>query len=155
MNWLEYLFQQFTPHGHCYAWTPDIHWMNALGDLGIFIAYVLIPIALMKIFYRYKEILKTFGTTLILFSAFLFACGITHLIDFLTIWLPSLYRVQGYERVFTAGVSLMTATVLWARKARGVKINAYTAQISATESAQITEISLPQVVFKHLNKPLK
>ena len=146
MKLLDYIFESWVPHGHCYNWTPDILWTNVLGDLGTFIAYVLIPIALMRIFYKYvREGLKPFGLVLILFSLFIFACGVTHLIDVITVWSPSWYRIQGYERIFTAVVSLTTAVVLWKRRSREVKINSY---LVKNKSVQITEIELPPVQLK-------
>lgn len=149
MNWLNYVFEIFTPHGHCYAWTPDILWMNALGDFGIFIAYTLISTALLLVYNKYKNILKPFRVILLLFALFIFACGITHLIDGLTIWIPSLYRIQGYERVLTAAVSLLTAGILWSKPTRQLKINTYILKKDETHSVQITEVELPRVEIKH------
>ena len=149
MNIIRYLFESFTPHGHCYAWTPDILWMNAIGDFGTFVAYTLISTALIKVYNKYKNIFKPFRVLLLLFAAFIFACGITHLIDGLTIWFPTLYRIQGYERLLTAAVSLLTAVLLWSSRTRSLKMNVYTIKKDRKTSVQITEVELPRVTIHH------
>lgn len=150
MNIFNYIFQSWTPHGHCYNWTPDVLWTNVTGDFGTFIAYILIPIALMRIFSKHvRDALKPFGLILILFSAFIFACGVSHLIDVITVWSASYYRIQGYERVFTAIVSLITAYILWKRRARLVRVNTY---LVKENSVQITEIELPPINVSKRNE---
>jgi hypothetical protein len=47
-----------------------------------------------------------------LFSAFIFACGMTHVFNIWTIWNPD-YYFEGVVKILTAGVSLLTAVVLW------------------------------------------
>lgn len=36
----------FMPHGHCFLWTPSLLRIMALADLGIALAYFVIPLVL-------------------------------------------------------------------------------------------------------------
>jgi hypothetical protein len=47
-----------------------------------------------------------------LFSAFIFACGITHVMDIGTIWQPG-DGLQALAKGANAGILLMTAMALW------------------------------------------
>lgn len=47
-----------------------------------------------------------------MFSAFIFACGTTHVLDIVNIWYP-LYRLNAAIMVLTAGVSIGAAVMLW------------------------------------------
>ena len=146
MKILDYILENWTPHGHCYNWTPDVLWMNVLGDAGTFIAYVLIPLALLRILKKYGSLLwKPFKYMIILFSAFIFLCGVSHFIDVFTVWSGALYRIQAYERIVTAVVSLLTAGALWSKKALQIKVNTY---LIRGDTIQITEIELPPMVVK-------
>jgi signal transduction histidine kinase/CheY-like chemotaxis protein len=53
-----------------------------------------------------------FSWVFVLFSAFIFACGTTHLISVWTIWHPD-YWLDASVKVLTAAVSVMTAIILW------------------------------------------
>lgn len=47
-----------------------------------------------------------------LFAAFIFACGITHIVDIWTIWVPT-YRLEGVLKVITGILSIGTAFVVY------------------------------------------
>jgi signal transduction histidine kinase len=53
-----------------------------------------------------------FGWVLGLFALFILACGTTHLISILVLWVPA-YGIEALVKVITAGVSIVTAIVLW------------------------------------------
>lgn len=56
-----------------------------------------------------------------LFSAFIFACGVTHVMDVWTIWRPD-YDIQTATKIITAAISLFTAVALWPMMPRLLKL---------------------------------
>ena len=47
-----------------------------------------------------------------MFGLFIITCGLTHFFDILSIWQPN-YWVNAFAKALTAGLSLVTAVVLW------------------------------------------
>lgn len=100
----------FMPHGHCYFWKPEILWSYVVSDSLIALAYYSIPLALIYFVHKRKDL--QFNWIFIMFSAFIFACGTTHLIDIWTIWEP-VYWIDVSAKGFTAAISITTAFMLW------------------------------------------
>jgi PAS domain S-box-containing protein len=101
---------RFTPHGFCLAWDPGLIWLLGLSDLLVAAAYFSIPAALV-VFARRRQDLA-FRPIFGLFAAFILACGSTHVMGAITLWVP-LYRLEAWINVITAGLSLATAVMLW------------------------------------------
>lgn len=101
---------RFMPHGHCYFWKPEILWSYVASDILIALAYYSIPIALIYFVHKRKDL--QFNWIFIMFSAFIFACGTTHLIDIWTIWEP-VYWLDVSAKGFTAIISIITSIMLW------------------------------------------
>ena len=99
----------FMPHGHCYFWDPFILWAHAISDGLIALSYFIIPIGLFYIFQKRKDL--EFSWVAILFGIFILSCGITHILDVVTIWDP-VYKIDAVARIFTAFASVSTAIVL-------------------------------------------
>jgi hypothetical protein len=99
----------FMPHGHSYLWTPLLLWAYVVSDSLIGVAYFSIPIALVYFIYKRSDL--KFNWIFMLFSAFIFACGSTHLFSIWTIWHPD-YWVDAAIKVLTALVSMMTSMAL-------------------------------------------
>ncbi len=70
--------ESFIPHGHCYLWQRNLVWLHILSDAFIALAYYSIPATLFY-FVRKRQDLP-FDWIFLLFSAFIVACGTTHLI---------------------------------------------------------------------------
>lgn len=94
------------PHGFCINWNPTLLAMHVGSDALIALAYFSIPISLLWISRRLS--LGKLQNFYYLFAAFILACGVTHVFGILTLWTP-LYLYQGYAKVFTAAVSIITA----------------------------------------------
>src|SRR3954454_17249407 len=103
-------FEEFMPHGMCILWRPDLLWLHAGSDALIALAYYSIPVALIYIVRRRKDLV--FPTVFILFGAFIFACGTTHVLGVWTIWHPD-YWVEGAVKAATAAISVVSAILLW------------------------------------------
>ena len=100
----------FMPHGHCYLWTPGILWLHVVSDLLIVASYYSIPLALIFFIRKRKDL--AFNWVFRLFAAFIFWCGTTHLMAVWVTWNPS-YWLDGSVKAITAGVSVVTAIMLW------------------------------------------
>jgi diguanylate cyclase (GGDEF)-like protein/PAS domain S-box-containing protein len=100
----------FMPHGHCYLWTPKLLWLYVVSDSVIALSYFSIPIAI-NYFVR-KRIDLEFNWVFVMFSLFIFFCGMTHLISILTIWEPA-YWLDASMKGLTAIASGITAVMLW------------------------------------------
>src|SRR5262249_42209973 len=111
MNSLEDWFRSagFMPHGFCYQWKPGLIWLHASSDFLIALAYFSIPIALIQFVRKRKDL--PFSWMFVCFGVFIAACGLTHLMDVWTLWIPW-YWISGGVKVITALASLPTAFFL-------------------------------------------
>jgi signal transduction histidine kinase len=111
LNFFSKLFEMdFMPHGMCYFWRPDVLWLNVVSDSMIAAAYFAIPILLMELVRRRRNL--TFHWIFWMFAAFILLCGTTHLLNVVTVWEP-LYRFDGLVKLLTGLASLGTAVVLF------------------------------------------
>ncbi len=99
----------FLPHGQCLLWESGLLWLHAIADSAIVLAYYSIPFILANFVRKRSDL--SFGWMLQLFSAFIFACGTTHLLSIWTLWQPA-YFIEGLTKVVTAGLSITTAILL-------------------------------------------
>ena len=99
----------YMPHGHCYLWQPGILWTHVISDIFIAAAYFSIPFGLYYI--RKKRQDWQYTGLFVLFSLFIFWCGVTHLLSIFTIW-HGIYGIHGITKIITAVVSFFTAVVL-------------------------------------------
>lgn len=99
------------PHGYCFLWRPELVWIHALADLTIAIAYISIPLIIFFILYKRKKSIP-FSWILVMFAAFIFLCGITHIIELIGIW-HAYYYLEGIIKIITAAVSIATAILLF------------------------------------------
>jgi signal transduction histidine kinase/ActR/RegA family two-component response regulator len=104
------LGQAMPPHGHCYLWNEYLVALHAAGDLIIALAYFSIPVALAVIARRRRDL--TYNAIFWLFSAFIFLCGLTHLLAVYNIW-NSAYWLSGGVKLLTAIASVSAAMVIW------------------------------------------
>ncbi len=123
----------FLPHGYCLSWSPALLWSMVGSDLLIAAAYFSIPLAMVSFTRRRAD--TSFKGVLWLFSAFIFACGVTHLMDVWTLWEPD-YGAQVLTKAFTAAVSLATAVVLWRLIPQALKIPTQASLQAAIQSLE-------------------
>lgn len=100
----------FVPHGHGYQWTPELLWTYVVSDAGIALASFALSLGLVDLVRRRRDL--RFNWVFLLVSAFIFAVGITHLIEILTIWTPA-YWLDAASRIVTAAIAILTAVMLW------------------------------------------
>ncbi len=99
----------FPPRWHCGVWTAQHGWLHIVSDMGIWLAYVLIPALLVIFILRRRDV--PFPPIFWLFGAFILLCGMTHLLEAAMFWWPA-YRFMGVVKLVTAIVSLATVAVL-------------------------------------------
>lgn len=99
----------FMPHGYCISWDVPLLTLHVLSDFFIALAYFSIPIGI--IYFVSKKDDVTFKPVYYLFAAFITACGITHIMGIITLWLP-VYYLAGVFKLLTAIVSVATAIYL-------------------------------------------
>jgi two-component sensor histidine kinase/PAS domain-containing protein len=99
-----------TPHGFCLTWAPGLLWLHAGSDAVIGLAYLSIPLALLR-FVKLRPDLA-YHWIAYLFGAFILACGLTHILAIYTLWVPA-YGVEGLVKLVTALLSIATAAILW------------------------------------------
>ena len=109
----------YLPHGYCFVWTPGLLWTMVIADAVIALSYFSIPLALASFVRKRPDL--TLGWLIWLFIAFIFACGVTHVMSIWTIWQPD-YGLQTLIKVVAAVISLVTAVALWPLIPKAVKI---------------------------------
>jgi len=97
------------PHGYCLVWNSALLWLHVLSDALIALSYYSIPLILLYYIRKHKDF--PFNKLLLMFAAFILACGTTHLLSIVTIWMP-LYWLEGLLKLLTGLLSLMTAIAM-------------------------------------------
>lgn len=93
------------PRWHCGKWS-DLHvWTYIISDLLIWSAYFTIPIVILRFISKRSDI--KFIRLYFLFAAFILTCGITHLLDAISFWIPA-YRLNALARLITGILSWTT-----------------------------------------------
>lgn len=97
----------FPPRWLCgTAWDEFTGWFFITSDLAIWGAYTSIPLLLLYFVSKGKRKIP-YPYIFLLFAAFIYACGTTHLVDAVMFWWPG-YRINGVIRFLTAVVSWAT-----------------------------------------------
>lgn len=100
----------YAPHGYCLLWQPELIWTHVLADAVTALAYFTIPVALVMLVKKRGDI--AFSGLFFCFATFIMACGLTHVMSIVTLWLPW-YGQEALVKVVTATVSVATAGALW------------------------------------------
>jgi len=104
------LSTDFLPHLYCYLRNPAVVWTHVAADSLIGVAYFAISITLGYLVYKGWHDLP-FQGLLMAFGLFILACGCTHLMEVVTVWVP-VYVVSAAVKILTALASVTTAVVL-------------------------------------------
>jgi chemotaxis family two-component system sensor kinase Cph1 len=97
------------PRWYCGNWTDFHGWLYIISDLTIWLAYMAIPLILIRFIILKKGV--PLPSVFVLFGAFILLCGATHLLDALMFWWPA-YRFSALIRFLTGVVSVATVVAL-------------------------------------------
>ncbi|MEG3154050.1 ATP-binding protein [Sphingomonas sp. RB1R13] len=100
----------YEPHGYCLLWNPGLIWTHVVSDLLIAAAYFSIPLALVSLIRRRKDL--EFSWIFMLFAVFILACGMTHILSVWNLWHGD-YGIEAVVKAITAAASIPTAIILW------------------------------------------
>jgi len=111
MEFLKRLFGSgdFMPHGYCYLWNSSLVWLHLISDSLIFLAYMSIPVTLLRFIRRRHDL--PFNWMFALFGLFTVACGFTHFMEIWNLW-HAAYWLAGVIKAITALASVSTAILL-------------------------------------------
>jgi hypothetical protein len=99
----------FPPRWQCGDWSAGHGWLHIISDLGVWSAYLAIPLVLWYLVFRRRNL--PFRFMFVLFGAFIVFCGTTHLIEAIVFWWPA-YRLAGLVKLATAVISWATVFAL-------------------------------------------
>ncbi len=97
------------PRWYCGQWTDFLGWLYIASDGMIWLAYMAIPLILIRFIFIKKGV--PLSGVFVLFGAFILFCGLTHLIDAVMFWWPA-YRLNALIRLLTGLVSVATVVAL-------------------------------------------
>ena len=148
MDLLESLFARggLLPHSVCLSASPGLLWTMVGADVVIASAYFSIPLAIAS-FVRQRDMTPN-RWMVALFSAFIFACGTTHVMDVWTVWRPD-YALLVFSKLLTAGLSLVTAALLWPLIPRALKIPSVS-QLQLAVNSLRAEVGRRKTAEQHL-----
>jgi PAS domain S-box-containing protein len=111
MDFLRNVFSpgDFMPHGYCYLWNTKLIWLHVISDSLIALAYFTIPVTLLRIVRKRRDI--PFNWMIVLFGIFIVACGSTHVMEVWNLWHAN-YWLAGVLKAITAAASVPTAILL-------------------------------------------
>jgi len=101
---------QFMPHTFCYLGNTTLITTHMVSDLLIGISYVVISLTLVYLV-RASQGGIPFHWMFLAFGTFIIACGATHFMEVVTLWVPA-YWASAYVKVVTAAASVATAIAL-------------------------------------------
>jgi PAS domain S-box-containing protein len=95
--------------GTCSGWTKELVVAHVVADISIWLAYLTIPVLLVKLAKNKKDL--PFNLLFLLFALFIVGCGTTHLMGAITAFFPY-YYMDFWVKFITAAASIGTAWVL-------------------------------------------
>jgi PAS domain S-box-containing protein len=104
------LSADYLPHRFCYLARPALVWTHVIADTVTGIAYTIISVTLAYLIHKGRRDIP-FHWMFLAFGLFIVACGGTHVMEAITVWIP-VYVLSGIVKVFTALVSGLTAILL-------------------------------------------
>jgi signal transduction histidine kinase len=129
---------------YCGRWTDFHGWLYILSDLSIWLAYMAIPLILIRFIFIKKGV--PLSGVFWLFGAFILLCGLTHVIDVAMFWIPA-YRINALIRFVTGIVSIATvfALIRYFNEAVGLR----------TSKEFDVELALRQQIMQELSRSNK
>ena len=96
----------FIPRGFCLSWDPDLIAMIVLSNCLIALVYLIVTIALIILGAAPRPVVPRWLYWT--YAGFIFCCGVSHVLDGVTVWLP-FYRLQAAILGVTVFFSVIAA----------------------------------------------
>lgn len=140
-------------HSYCLR-LPSLIRLNAISDALIALAYFMIPVSLVHLVRRRRDL--EFAWMFLLFGLFILSCGTTHMLSVWTLWHP-IYRFDALIKVITAISSLLTAVLLvrFAPQAIALPSPAQLSSVNAQLQSEIGERRRAETEIRDLNRQLE
>jgi PAS domain S-box-containing protein len=144
----------FAPHGYCLLWQPGILWLDSIADGLIALAYFSIPLLLLHFARRRRDL--AFPSVFLLFGLFIVLCGLTHVMDSVTDWVPA-YNLATVIKIATALASVFTACVVWQLMPRALALptSEQLRQVNAELEREVRERRRVEAELRSLNAGLE
>src|SRR5580693_6603258 len=81
------LSSAYMPHLYCYLGSASLAWTHAIADSLIGLTYMAISGTLAYLLYRGKSDVP-FHVLFLAFALFIIACGSSHIVEAVTVWVP-------------------------------------------------------------------
>ena len=107
------------PHGYCLLWEPELIWAHVASDLVIGLAYFSIPVVIARFLTKRRDV--EFSWVVWMFAVFIMACGATHFMSILVLWVPA-YGIEALVKIITAIASVTVAIALWPLLPRAIAV---------------------------------
>src|SRR5580658_6427927 len=104
------LATNFLPHQYCYLGRPGLVWTHVIADSLIGLAYLTISGTLVYLAQKGRRDIP-FHWMFLVFGSFIVACGATHFMEVLTVWIP-VYILSASVKVIGALLSVAAAALL-------------------------------------------
>lgn len=114
-NWLLEWRGIFLARAECGAWTPEHILISKVANLIIAASYTLIPFIVLIMYKSWKKVplvAEEFRIGVILFTLFIFSCGISHLFGGVIVFDIGFYRLITFIDCICALASLTTVIYL-------------------------------------------
>jgi PAS domain S-box-containing protein len=95
----------YLAHGYCYRWQPELIQLHAISDSFIGCSYLSIAGLMLYLIIKREDL--PFRSFLLLLVTIVATCGITHLLNVLTLWYPY-YWLSGTAKAIAAIVAVIT-----------------------------------------------
>lgn len=117
------LSSNYMAHRFCYLLQPGLIWTNVVMDSLIAASYLLIFLALFWMASRLRQVaeINRYVWIFVAFGTFIVACGMTHVMEVITLWWP-IYRFSTVVKTICAAASVPTA-ILFVRIAPALTRN--------------------------------
>jgi len=134
---------EYMAHGFCLLWERPLVWLHVVADSFIALSYYSIPLMLLWLARRRTDLV--YHWMFLMFAAFIFACGTTHVLSIVTLWKPW-YWLDGLVKAATAAISFTTAVLLLPVVPRTIRIPGTRQLTQANEQLQqkIAELNQTQ-----------
>ncbi len=153
--------QSYLPHRFCYLAQPWLIWTNAPADFSIFLAYCVLFESLFVLAWMVRRQLQRHLWIFLAFGLFILTCGLTHLMEVITIWHP-LYPLSTTIKIICALASIPTAIAFqFQLRPLARELNQYLAEIHSSREALIASERLAAVgrlsasISHEINNPLE